>query len=34
MRKPPEKPADINREDWDAVDVPEMDDADFARARS
>ena len=29
----PKKPDDIAREDWDAVDVPEMTDAEFARAR-
>jgi hypothetical protein len=33
MRKPPEKPLDISQEDWDAVDVPEATDEDFARAR-
>ena len=29
IRKPPE----ISQEDWDSVDVPEMSDADFARAK-
>ncbi len=29
VRKPPE----ISQEDWDSVDVPEMTDADFARAK-
>ena len=27
------KPAKISQEDWDSVDVPEMSDADFARAK-
>lgn len=27
------KPADISQEDWDAVDVPEMTDEEFATAR-
>ena len=29
VRKPPE----ISQEDWDSVDVPEMTDADFERAK-
>lgn len=29
----PEKPDHITQEDWDAVDVPEMTDAEFASAR-
>ena len=28
------KPADISREDWDSVDVPEATDAEFTTARS
>lgn len=27
------KPAEVSQEDWDSVDVPEMSDADFARAK-
>jgi len=27
------KPPEISQEDWDSVDVPEMTDEDFARAR-
>lgn len=27
------KPSDISQEDWDSADVPELTDADFARAR-
>ena len=27
------KPADISQADWDSVDVPEMTDEEFARAR-
>ena len=29
----PEKPPHISQEDWDSVDVPEMTDEEFARAR-
>ena len=29
----PEKPPHISQEDWDSVDVPELTDEDFARAR-
>ena len=27
------KPAEISQEDWDSLDVPEMTEADFARAK-
>ena len=27
------KPPEVSQEDWDSVDVPEMSDADFERAR-
>lgn len=33
MVKRVKKPDDISQEDWDSVDVPELSDADFARAR-
>jgi uncharacterized protein (DUF4415 family) len=33
MSKRARKPAEISQEDWDSVNVPEMTDADFARAK-
>jgi uncharacterized protein (DUF4415 family) len=27
------KPADLSQEEWDSVDVPEMNDAEFAQAK-
>ena len=30
---PPKKPAHISKEDWDAVDIPEVSDEEFARAK-
>ena len=33
MTNQPEKPDDISQEAWDAVDVPEMTDEEFANAR-
>ena len=33
MGKGTRKPAEISQEDWDSVNVPEMTDADFARAK-
>lgn len=32
MTKDPEKPSHIAQDEWDAVDVPEMTDEEFARA--
>ncbi len=33
MAKQAKKPADISREDWDSVDVPEATEAEFATAK-
>jgi uncharacterized protein (DUF4415 family) len=33
MSKRAKKPTEISQKDWDSVDVPEMTDADFARAK-
>ncbi len=33
MAKQAKKPADISREDWDSVDVPEATEAEFAAAK-
>ena len=32
MNNPPDKPAHISQEDWDAVDVPEATDEEWSRA--